>query len=293
MTHSRGGPMRLHGDQGRSFPETGGRAPGFVSDLVVTAFGLRKTGLVDQGLSPDDRRILLEELLDLCEVNVATSTGNAVLAVIHSWFAQTIDTVRGALILHDAGLAGSTSPLVRAAIEYAVGMHWLRQVWDAGLGGLHNSHQRWAANLKRALATAEAQDLHPDDPKWPASWAELIAEIESKSAAPHVKGGGNIAERFEITELAHVYVAWLSETSLSHATQASATRYLEHIDGVYKLSRRPHASRGESLEGRCFVALDIALHAIAEAFNSDPLRTALTDIEDRFEAASAVGMEEA
>lgn len=261
--------------------------------LVVTAFVLRKTGPMDQGTSPDDRRILLEELLDLCEVNLATSTDSAVLAVIHSWFVQTIDTVRGALIVHDAGLASTTSPLVRAAIEYAVGMHWLRQVWDAGLGGLHNSHQRWAKNLKRALATAEAQDLYPDDPKWPAAWAELIAEIEAKSAAPHVKGGGNIAERFEITELAHVYVAWLSETSLSHATQASATPYLEQIDGAYKLSRTPHASHGESLEGRCFVALDIALHAIAEAFDSDPLRTALTDIEDRFAAASAVGTEEA
>ncbi|GAW51693.1 hypothetical protein PD653_2764 [Nocardioides sp. PD653] len=235
--------------------------------------------------------MILEELLDLCEVSLATSTDSAVLAVIHSWFVQTIDTVRGALIVHDAGLASTTSPLVRAAIEYAVGMHWLRQVWDAGLGGLHNSHQRWARNLKRALATAEAQDLYPDDPKWPAAWAELIAEIEARPPAPQVKGGGNIAERFEVTELAHVYVAWLSETSLSHATQASATPYLEQIEGVYKLSRTPHASRGESLEGRCFVALGIALHAIAEALNSDSLRTTLTDIEDRFAAASVVGME--
>ena len=254
---------------------------------------LRETTPVDQATSSDDRRILLEELLDLCEVNLATSTKSAVLAVMHSWLVQTIDTVRGALIVHDAGLASTTSPLVRAAIEYAVGMHWLRQVGDAGLGGLHNSHQRWAKNLKRALATAEAQDLDPDDPKWPAAWAELIAEIEAKPAAPHVKGGGNIAERFEITELAHVYVAWLSETSLSHATQASATPYLEQFDDAYRLSRTPHTSRGESLEGRCFVALDIALHAIAEAVDSDPLRTALTDIEDRFAAASADGMGQA
>lgn len=248
---------------------------------------------MDQESSPHAQRMILQELLDLCEVSLATSTDSAVLAVIHSWFVQTIDTVRGALIVQDAGLASTTSPLVRAAIEYAVGMHWLRQVWDAGIGGLHNSHQRWAKNLKRALATAEAQDLDPDDPKWPAAWAELIAEIESKPAAPHVKGGGNIAERFEITELAHVYVAWLSETSLSHATQASATPYLEQIDGAYSLSREPHASRSESLEGRCFVALDIAIHAIAEVFNSDPLRTALTDIEDRFAAASTGGMDEA
>lgn len=246
---------------------------------------------MDQETSRHDQRTILEELLDLCEGSVATSTDSAVLAVIHSWFIQTIDTVRGALMVHDAGLASTTSPLVRAAIEYAVGMHWLRQVWDAGLGGLHNSHQRWAKNLKRALATAEAQDLYPDDPKWPAEWAELIAEIEARPPAPQVKGGGNIAERFEVTELAHVYVAWLSETSLSHATQASATPYLDQIDGAYKLSRTPHAPRGESLEGRCFVALDIALHAIAEALNSDPLRTALTDIEDRFAAASEVGME--
>ena len=248
---------------------------------------------MDQVASLDEQRIVLEELLGLCEVNLATSTDSVALAVMHSWFVQTIDTVRGALVVHDAGLASAASPLVRAAIEYAVGMHWLRQVGDAGLGGLHNSHQRWAKNLKRALATAEAQDLHADDPKWPAAWAELIAEIESKPGAPHVKGGGNIAERFEITELAHVYVAWLSETSLSHATQASATPYLEQIDGSYKLSREPNASRSESLEGRCFVALDIAVHAIAEVFNSDPLRTALTDIEDRFAAASDVGMDEA
>lgn len=248
---------------------------------------------MSQGTSPDEPRIILEELIALCEVNLATSTDSAVLAVIHSWFVQAIDTVRGALVVHDAGFARTASPLVRSALEYAVGMHWIRQVGEAGLGGLHNAHQRWAKNLKRALAVAEAQDLDPDDPRWPAAWAELVAEIEAKSAAPHVKGGGNIAERFEITELAHVYVAWLSETSLSHATHASATPYLEQIGDVYKLSRTPDWSRGESLEGRCFVALDIALHAIAEAFDSDPLRIALTDIEDRFAVASAEGMDHA
>lgn len=131
----------------------------------------------------------------------------------------------------------------------------------------------------------------PPQPTFPGPWAELVAEIESQPSAPHVKGGGNIAERFEVTELAHVYVAWLSETSLSHATQASATPYLKQVDDTYFLSRKPHASRGESLEGRCFVALDIALHAIAEVFDSEPLRLKLTDIEDRF-AASADDMNE-
>jgi hypothetical protein len=61
-----------------------------------------------------------------------------------------------------------------------------------------------ARNLKRALSAAEAQDLDPDDPKWPAAWAQLIAEIESQPSAPHGKGGGNIAERFEVTELAPI-----------------------------------------------------------------------------------------
>lgn len=240
---------------------------------------------------PDNRRLLLEELLELCESNLGSSTDSAVLAIMHAWLVQTIDTVRAALVVHDAGLASATSPLVRAALENAVGMHWLRQVQDAGLGGLHNSHKRWAGNLKRALSAAEAQDLDPDDPRWPEAWAELVAEIESQPSAPHVKGGGNIAERFELTELAHVYVAWLSETSLSHATQASATPYLEQVGDSYVLSRKPHASRGESLEGRCFVALDIALHAVAEIFDSEPLRLKMTDIEDRF-AASADDMGE-
>lgn len=247
---------------------------------------LRKTWAVNDESSPDNQRLLLVELFELCEANLAASTDSAVLAVMHSWLVQTVDTVRGALVLHDAGLANSTSPLVRAALEYAVGMHWLRQVGEAGIGGLHNSHKRWAGILKRALAAAEAQDLDPDDPKWPAAWAQLVAEIESKPSAPHVKGAGNIAERFEVTELAHVYVAWLSETSLSHATQASATRYLDQIDDTYTLSRRPHASRDASLEGRCFVALSIALRAVAEVFDSDPLRTTLSDIEDRFAAAT-------
>ena len=134
---------------------------------------LRKTSLVNHESSPDTRRLLLEELLELCEGNLGASTESAVLAVMHAWLVQTIDTVRAALVVHDAGLASATSPLARAALENAVGMHWLRQVQDAGLGGLHNSHKRWARNLKRALSAAEAQDLDPDDPKWPAAWAEL------------------------------------------------------------------------------------------------------------------------
>ena len=202
----------------------------------------------NQKTAPSDPRRILEELLDLSEASLGASTESAVLAVIHAWFVQTIDAVRSALIVHDAGLASATSPLVRAAIEYAVGMHWIRMAGEPGLGGLHNAHQRWAKNMKRALATAEAQDIDPDDPVWPASWAALFAEIEALPPAPHVKGGGNFAERFEVTELAHVYVAWLSETAASHATQASATPFLSESDGGYTLSRTAHVSRGDSLK---------------------------------------------
>ena len=73
---------------------------------------LRKNVHMDQANSSDDPRIVLEELLELCETSLATSTESAVLAVIHSWFVQTIDTVRAALTLHDAGLASTASPLV-------------------------------------------------------------------------------------------------------------------------------------------------------------------------------------
>ena len=226
-------------------------------------------------------RDLLDELLSLTDNGLRTVTAAGQLAVTHAWFVRSVDMIRAALLLHDSGLGSAAHPLVRSAMEHAVGMLWLREAGEEGLGGLSNAHRQWAKNVQDTIALANTEGIQPGRRDWSLELDDVIARIEAQEQEPDFPGAWNIARRFRTAKQFDLYVAWLSETASSHATQASATPYLLFRDDRVHLLRSPQEPDTGAVLSRCAVVALIAFRSMGDALTSDYWRASV----DRLEAA--------
>lgn len=265
--------------------QTPGASGGWTQPRLVTR-GMCAVRLSDT-LHMSDRtdkaslRDLLDELLSLTDTGLRTVATAEQLAVTHAWFVRSVDMIRAALQLHDNGLGSAAHPLVRSAMEHAVGMLWLRETGEEGLGGLSNAHRQWAKNIRDAIALANTEEIQPGRRDWSPELDEVIARIEEQEQEPDIPGAWNFTKRFRIAKQFDLYVAWLSETASSHATQASATPYLQFSSDRVHLLRSPREPDTAALLNRCAVVALVAFRAMGEALTSDFWRAHV----DRLEAA--------
>lgn len=227
-------------------------------------------------------RDLLDELLSLTDNGLRTVTAAGVLAVTQAWFMRCVDMIRAALLLHDSGLGSTAHPLVRSAMEHAVGMLWLREAGEAGLGGLSNAHRQWAKNVQDAIALANSEGIQPGRRDWSPGLDEVIARIEAQEQEPGAPGAWNIAKRFRTAKQFDLYVGWLSETASSHATQASATPYLLFSADKVHLLRSPLEPDTDAILSRSAVVALTAFRAMGEALTSDHWRATVERLEAAF-----------
>jgi hypothetical protein len=213
-------------------------------------------------------RGLLEESLTVGDGCLRTVTMNATLAVTQAWFIRTVDSIRAATLLLDSNLASVASPLVRAAMEHTIGMMWLQEVGDDGLRGLENSHRSWVKNIGKASALVDQMRTEDGGSGWSPEIAALVAQIAAEEPTPKVPGEWQHKERFEVAKQFDLYVAWLSETAVSHATKESATPYMVEADGRIVLLRKPSDDAPNDLVARCAVVAVYALRTMAETLDS-------------------------
>jgi len=213
-------------------------------------------------------RGLLEDSLEVGEDCLRTVTTNATLAVTQAWFIRTLDSIRAATLLLDNNLASVASPLVRAAMEHAIGMMWLQEAGDDGLRGLENSHRTWVKNIGKATALVDHMRTEEGISGWSPEIAALVAQITAEEPTPKVPGEWQHKERFEVAKQFDLYVAWLSETAVSHATRESASPYMMEADGRIVLLRKPSDDAPNDLVARCAVVAVYALRTMAENLDS-------------------------
>lgn len=241
---------------------------------------------MNQRAANAELRPLLDELLSLANEGLRTVATDTHLAVTHGWFMHAVDAIGAALTLIDSGRESTVSPLIRSAMEHAVGMLWLREVGDDGLAGLDNAHQKWANNIQRATSLANEKGVDPERRDWSPEIEALVAELTAQERGQKVPGEWLHSERFEVAKQFDLYVAWLSETATSHATQSSATPYLTFSEDRVQLLRLPRTS-GAAL-GRCALVALIAFRAMGDTLNSahwlasvDRIEGAMQDIFKR------------
>ncbi len=190
-------------------------------------------------------------------------------AIMHGWFLSCVNSVRGALLLEDAGLGRTADPLIRVAIEHAVGMLWLNRLgWEA-VQAVGRSHQRWAKNVSSAVKAAdehEAMDGRQDWSKDLQAALDAIADQEVPEGI--VDGERKIEKRFTVTKAYDLYVAWLSETGMSHATQSTATPYVTFQPERQVLLREPKGP-DQTVHVRYAAAAVGAFKCMGEAMRSD------------------------
>jgi hypothetical protein len=247
-----------------------------------------QTRHMSQPTADAELRPLLEELLSLTNEGLRTVATDTHLAVTHGWFMRAVDAISATLTLIDAGRESAVSPLIRSAMEHAVGMLWLREVGEDGLVGLDNAHQRWANNIRRATSLANEKGIDPERRDWSPEIQALVAELAAQERAQEVPGEWRHNERFEVAKQFDLYVAWLSETATSHATQSSATPYLTFSEDRVQLLRLPRSSGAGAALGRCALVALIAFRAMGDTLNSahwlasvDRIEGAMQDIFER------------
>lgn len=236
----------------------------------------------------------LDELLDLARDSVRTTTADPHFALMQAWFTRCVDTLQGVLVLYDTGRGQVSQPLLRCAIEHAVAMVWLGELGGDALLAVARSHQRWAANVKRATDAANRLEARPGRENWSADLDAVFEELAGQELPEgSLPGEWKIDKKFQVAHAFDLYVAWLSETGYSHPTQISAGPYLREKDGRYLLLTEPR-SAGDTVVIRCTAVAVIAFRAMGEALGSAVLKARVDQLDDEltvaFQAAKAAGL---
>lgn len=235
-------------------------------------------------------RDALNELLRMADRDLRTVTTDSELALAHAWFVRCVDSINAALVLHDQGLGRVADPVVRSAMEHAVGMRWLRQLGHDALLAVGRGHQRWATNVQRAIAASNEQEKQLGRTEWSSELDAVFDELAAQEIpVGSVDGEWKIDKRFKVAKAFDLYVAWLSETATSHATQASAAPYVVVGTNRYQLLRSPR-SPGDTLELRCASVAVVAFRSMGEALGSDIWRTNVDRLDERLTSAFTEAM---
>jgi hypothetical protein len=240
-------------------------------------------------MSDDRLRALLDELLALADEHGRTVTGDPKIALCQAWFVRCVDTISAALHLHDHGRGEVAAPLVRAAIEHAIGVMWLQRLGDEAVEAVARSHQGWAKNVQKAIAAANTEEQRLGREDWsPAlnkAFEELALRPVPEGATP---GTWKIDQRFKVARQFDLLVAWLSETAASHATHASAAPYIVAKHGRYGLLRVPKGPESD-LVLKCAAAALVAFRAVGEASASDVWTARVDRLDDQIAQVHAEG----
>jgi hypothetical protein len=230
----------------------------------------------------------LEELLELAGTHQHSVTTDGVLAVSQAWLTRACDNVRGALMMHRERLDEGAAPLVRSAIEHAIGIVWLERTGIDGLASLAKGRQKWLDDVLAARALADEREKRPGRTDWPADMTAALTRLRGEDVPPNPTNRDlNHFPRFETAAAFDLYVAWLSETAASHATAVSARAYQTYTvdDGRFVLHPIALPQAGYSLLVRCTNALVVGSRAMALLLES-PTWAAAIDRQD-LEAGAA------
>ncbi len=230
-------------------------------------------------------RALLDELLALADNGTRTATSDAVLALGHAWFFGCVDKLTAALALSDLGLTQAAAPLVRSALEHALGMVWLNELGHDAVEGTVRSQVRWAKNVQKATAAANANEAAPGRMDWSPELEAVLVEVAGQEVSgAKVLGEWRLDDRFRAAKAFDLYVAWLSETASSHATQASAAPYVVVGTDRFLIIARPAIGPGD-LFLRCGAIAVVAFRAMAEALDADIWKARVEALGERLAGA--------
>lgn len=217
----------------------------------------------------DSLRTLLERVLDEASAGLRTVTTDPVVAVAHAWFVRAAGSLRATLLLADEGHHEVAAPLVRSAMEHAVGVAWIHRAGLDGLLSLARGQRKWAEDVQRAVKAADSQEHGPDRQNWSDEMKEALeAVVDQELPKSKLDVQLHHLARFESVGAFDLFVAWLSETGYSHATDASAQPYVVSEGDRYLLLAGSRRDEG-TLVMRCAAVAVMACHAMAEVLGSD------------------------
>lgn len=230
------------------------------------------------------------ESLDEHELR-AVDGGEETLAHAASWCRYVQHAIAAVRLLHDSGLGNYAAPIRRSIIEHALAVASVALNPDAFASYLRTAHYK-ASHVRDAIDEADLPRV------------ESLEDFLSWEPGDHGKThDSKVNVRHCSDQLGRsgkrLYVAWLQETQLSHASAATATLYLRSTDGDAwpTLTHDPQVqSSGWEADALCADALILSLDGLSQLLTGDPLRADIQELnaakfELLTEAAALSGQE--
>lgn len=204
---------------------------------------------------------------------VARDGHEFVLGVSASWCRYIQYGIAAVRDLHDAGLGHYAAPIRRSLLEHAISIVAIERdstAFESYVRGLQTTTRRLQDAMRRVGAEA------PEGMDEVLSWATDPA-TSPKDRGLHVK------HRFEdFGETGRrLYVSWLQETIMSHATYATAVLYLKDTPDddwptlTIDPQVLPNAWESDALCADLFV---LALDGLSRMLRNDPLRETVNSL---------------
>ncbi|MEV7041130.1 DUF5677 domain-containing protein [Amycolatopsis sp. NPDC051061] len=220
----------------------------------------------------------LHESIPKIQVDESTRR-TAIMA--HGWYMSLIRTSKAVLALDKLGFGHEAAPMRRSMLEHALGIVWLSVAGEDAVNSIIKAYQDVTfKKIKESIqGTSETELL------------QLVREYVPFDVAPSSEGSylhfKHLCERFGVHRL---YIAWLRNTSLSHASFSSAVAYVDSVDGSLILLREPNLSEPpDSLSSSNEIAalLLLATNAFSDLLVNKPWKSQITQIEQ--ELSNIVG----
>jgi hypothetical protein len=157
------------------------------------------------------------------QMNMQDENPSDVIQLIGTAFAWTNRAMRSALLAmlgNKQGFAAETTPLIRAAVEHGVCVHWISKYKFDALRALRGEQIHAAGKIKRAqekgwsFADDQVQEI-----------LELLSVDDRDQMDRMFDTQIHFVIRSQLGEKSTEYQAWLIATQTSHATLASANMY--------------------------------------------------------------------
>ena len=192
-------------------------------------------------------------------------------AVAFGWWIRVIRTAEGLRLMHQAGLAHESSPLLRTILHHTAAIEWLTRDPEEVLDALREEHEQRRHTLGEKARQRDWDltevDLGSRPPKKKVIGLEYLRQFEQ------------MCDRIGV---ANLYVAYMLESTYSHASGLSADAYLDLDEQGWPRLRDTAALEGVPLTTTAMFAAT-ATSIVGGFIQDDRLTTIAAAVGDRLQ----------
>ena len=205
---------------------------------------------------------------------IGSGSDGRLMLLAHGWCTQVSRYAEAVVCLTNAGLSAECHPITRAALEYAVTLHWVVQRGDRAVGAVLAEYERGVS-----LARSDSEGGTFESPL-----SALSADLSTVGmpSAPDelavLRRFGNICEELNAGDL---YVMYRVESWYAHPRWSTVALYIGEADGETVALQEPKEDHADAAIGSVAYSLVLSAQALDRVLQDHPLAERLALVSAR------------